>query len=82
MWEKGVGPRFQSKDMREEGSRSVAVESENDPYEVLSARDVARIMKCGVRKIQRMAALGQLPMKLFGGEYVITWKRLQEYLDS
>jgi len=53
-----------------------------DPYEVLNTRDVARIMKCGVRKVQRMAASRQLPMKLFGCEYVITRHALQEYLDS
>ena len=68
--------------MSEDGNRGVAVESERDPYEVLNTRDVSRIMKCGVRKVQRMAALGLLPMKLFGGEYVITRKRLEEYLDS
>jgi excisionase family DNA binding protein len=50
--------------------------------EVLTTRDVARIMKCGVRKVQRMASTGQLPMKRFGSEYVITRKRLQDYLDS
>jgi len=68
--------------MREEDGGSVAVEAESNPYEVLLVPDVAEIMKCGVRKIQRMAKSGQLPMKLFGGEYVITRKRLQEYLDS
>jgi excisionase family DNA binding protein len=50
--------------------------------EVLTTRDVARIMKCGVRKIQRLAAEGKLPMKLFGGEYVISRKRFEEYIES
>jgi excisionase family DNA binding protein len=59
-----------------------AINNESDLYEVLSTCDVARIMKCGVRKVQRMAALGQLPMKLFGSEYIITRKKLQEYLDE
>lgn len=50
--------------------------------EVLNTRDIARIMKCGVRKVQRLAAEGKLPMKLFGGEYVITRKRFEEYIES
>jgi hypothetical protein len=39
-----------------------------DPYEVLNTRDVAKILRCGRRKIQREAACGKLPMKKFGGE--------------
>jgi Helix-turn-helix domain len=55
----------------------------NEPnLEILNTHDVAKIMKCGVRKIQRLAASGDLPMKLFGGEYVITLKRLEEFLAS
>ena len=53
-----------------------------DLYEVLNTRDVARILKCGVRKVQRAARSGELPMKLFGSEFIITRKRLQEYLDE
>jgi excisionase family DNA binding protein len=69
--------------MMEELSQTAAVEvGKGDAYEVLSTHDVAKIMKCSVRKVQRMAATGQLPMKRFGCEYVITRKRLHEYLDS
>ena len=67
---------------REPGNGTTTIDCESSLYEVLNTRDVARIMKCGKRKVQRMARLGQLPMKLFGSEYVITRKRLEEYLES
>ena len=68
--------------MREEDGGSVAVEGEKDPYEVLNTRDVAKILRCGRRKVQREAACGKLPMKKFGGEFIITRKRLNEFLDA
>lgn len=69
--------------MMEELSQAAAVEVRtDDAYEVLSTSDVAKIMKCGVRKVQRMAASGQIPMKKFGGEFIITRKRLNEFLDA
>jgi excisionase family DNA binding protein len=58
------------------------MKSENSPYEVLNTKDVARIMKCSARKIQRLVVRGELPMKPFGSQYVITRKRLEEYLDK
>ena len=67
--------------MSERGNKRATIECYN-LYEVLDSRDVAREMKCGVRKIQRMATKGELPMKRFGGEWVITRKRLQEFLDE
>jgi hypothetical protein len=73
---------FGSGDMRDEGGGSVAVEVESNPYEVLNTRDVAKIMHCGVRKVQREVACGRLPMKKFGGEFIITRKRLNEFLDD
>jgi excisionase family DNA binding protein len=74
---------LRSNNMTVKDSEDVALEARrDDSYEVLSTRDVAKIMKCGVRKVQRMASTGQLPMKRFGSEYVISRKRLQEYLDS
>jgi helix-turn-helix protein len=64
------------------GSVAVEIESERNLHEVLNTRDVAKIMRCGVRKVRCEAAAGKLPMKKFGGEFIITRKRLNEFLDS
>jgi excisionase family DNA binding protein len=57
------------------------MDTKKNPYEVLHTKDVARIMKCSTRKIQRLVVRGELPMRTFGSQYVITRKRLEEYLD-
>ena len=64
------------------GNGATTIDCESNPYEVLNTRDVAKIMRCGVRKVQRLATRGQIPMKKFGGEFVITRKRLNEFLDA
>ena len=66
----------------EHGNGTTTIDCESSLYEVLNTRDVARIMKCGVRKVQRLATCGQIPMKKFGGEFIITRKRLNEFLDA
>lgn len=57
------------------------MESQNN-LEVLNTRDVAKIMKCCLRKIQKLAHTGELPMKRFGKEYITTRQRLEEYLNK
>jgi excisionase family DNA binding protein len=52
------------------------------PYDVLNAADVAAIMRCGKRKVQKMVAVGKLPMRRWGGRLIITRKRLEEFLDE
>ena len=66
----------------EPGTGTTTIDCESSLYEVLNTRDVARIMKCGVRKVQRLATCGLIPMKKFGGEFIITRKRLNEFLDA
>ena len=67
---------------REPGNGTTTIDCESSLHEVLNTRDVARVMKCGVRKVQRLATCGQIPMKKFGGEFIITCKRLNEFLDA
>lgn len=67
---------------REQGNGATTTECAASSYEVLNTRDVARIMNCSVRKVQRLATRGQIPMKKFGGEFIITRKRLNEFLDA
>jgi len=50
--------------------------------EVLTTADVAKLLRCCVRKVQKLARTRELPMKRCGKQFYITRQRLEEYLNK